>query len=71
MSMELHVFLRDSSVPTVGEWQQAIREAGFDLLLDNGLRLREDTGFSPAVYRGRKARAVGIPSTQDAHADLC
>jgi len=49
MSMELHVFLRNSSVPTVGEWQQAVREAGFDLLLDNGLRLREDTGFSPAV----------------------
>ena len=69
--MELHVFLRDSSVPTVGEWQRAIREAGFDLLLDTSLRLREDTGFSPTVYRGREARAVGIASTQDAHADLC
>ena len=53
--MELHVFLRDSSVPTVGEWQRAIREAGFDLLLDTSLRLREDTGFSPTVYRGREA----------------
>jgi hypothetical protein len=54
MSMELHVLLQDTRVPTVTEWQQAIREAGFDLLLDSSLRLREDTGFSPAVYRGNE-----------------
>jgi hypothetical protein len=54
MSMELHVFLRDPRVPTSEQWQQAIRDAGFDLSLDSSLRVREDTGFSPAVYRGKE-----------------
>jgi len=54
MSMELHVLLRDSSVPTPSQWQNAIREAGFDLTLDATLSMRDWTGFLPAVYKGVK-----------------
>jgi hypothetical protein len=32
MSMELHVFLRNSSIPTTEQRQQAIRDADFDSL---------------------------------------
>src|SRR5436190_19044119 len=52
MSMELYAFLHDRKIPTTAQWQEAIREAGFDLTLLSSFRPREDTGFSPAVYRG-------------------
>jgi len=54
MSMELYVLLRDSSVPTSPQWENAIREAAFDLSLNATVSIRDWTGFLPAVYRGVK-----------------
>src|SRR5947209_2062371 len=74
MSIEVHVLLPDRRVPTVAEWQQAIREAGFDLRLDSSLRLREDTGFRPAIYRDRETGFEfdlwPASDTIDAHPDI-
>jgi hypothetical protein len=52
--MELHVLLRNSAVPTVEEWQRALTEASFNLILDNALKIREASGYSPAIYNGVK-----------------
>jgi hypothetical protein len=50
MSMELHVFVDDSRVPTREQWQQAIADAGFPAVLYSELHLRRDSGFSPTTY---------------------
>jgi hypothetical protein len=53
MSIELHIFMRDSKVPTRDAWQQAIEELGFPAVLDKTLDVRQHTGFSPTVYTGQ------------------
>jgi hypothetical protein len=55
MPMALHVFLHDAALPTCEQWQSGIAEEGFRLVLDKTLDVRQNTGFSPAVYGGRKS----------------
>lgn len=52
MSVEIHVFMQDLQVPGREQWQQAIDEAGFPIVLDLALDLRKDRGFSPTTYDG-------------------
>ena len=51
MSLELHIFIQDSQVPSRDAWQQAIEEAGFPTVLEPTLDLRRDTGFRPTTYK--------------------
>jgi hypothetical protein len=51
MSLELHIFLQDSQVPSRDAWQQAIEKAGFPTVLEPTLDLRQDTGFRPTSYK--------------------
>lgn len=51
MSLELHIFIKDSKVPSRDDWQQAIDDAGFPTVLDLSLDLRRDTGFRPTIYK--------------------
>ena len=44
MSVDLYVYLRDADIPTRAEWQQAIDEAGIDLVLDEEFSVREHEG---------------------------
>jgi hypothetical protein len=53
MSLELHIFIQDSQVPTRDAWQQAIEEAGFATIFEPTLDLRRDTGFVPTSYKGQ------------------
>ncbi len=53
MSLELHVFMRDSRVPSRETWQQAIEQSGFPTVLEQSLDLRRDTGFRPTTYKGQ------------------
>jgi hypothetical protein len=53
MSIELHIFLHDSRVPTRESWQEAIEEASFPTVLDATLDVRQHTGFSPTLYAGQ------------------
>jgi hypothetical protein len=51
MSLELHIFIQDSQVPSRDAWQLAIEEAGFPTVLEPALDLRRDTGFRPTTYK--------------------
>lgn len=53
MAIELHIFLRDSLVPSRNDWQRAIEQLGFRTVLDPSLDLRADAGFTPTYYNGR------------------
>lgn len=55
MSIELHVFLQDSKVPSRTAWQSEIEQLAFPTVLDTTLDLRKDTGFSPTTYAGKAA----------------
>jgi hypothetical protein len=52
MSIEIHVLLKNSNIPSVAQWQQAIHAAGFDLMLDHTFSVREHSGFLLATYKG-------------------
>ena len=47
MSLEMHVFLRDDSLPSVGEWQAAITRLSLPLQLDLTLEPESMLGFVP------------------------
>jgi len=53
MSLELHIFMQDSRVPSRDAWQQAIDQLGFPAALEPSLDLRRDTGFRPTNFRGQ------------------
>jgi hypothetical protein len=53
MSIELHIFIQDSRVPTAVAWQEAIQQAGFPTALDPALDVRRHRGFSRASYKGK------------------
>jgi len=55
MSMALHVFLHDAALPTREQWQSGIAGEGFPLVLDQTLDVRQNTGFSPAIYGDRQS----------------
>lgn len=51
MSVELHIFLQKSRLPTRGAWQQELQRYGFPVLLQAGFDPQRDSGFRPATYR--------------------
>lgn len=53
MSVELHIFLQDSRLPSRDAWQQAIAQLSFPAVLESSLDLRKDTGFVPTTYKGQ------------------
>jgi len=53
--MELHVFLRNAALPAREEWQTAITEEGFALILDATLDVRNHAGFSQIMCWGKKS----------------
>ena len=55
LPMGLHVFLQTTALPTREDWQAGIADHGFPLTLDEALIVRNHTGFSPALYWGRKS----------------
>ncbi len=55
MSLELHIFMEDSRVPTREAWQRAIEQLGFPTILEPSLDLRRDTGFRPTTYKGQSS----------------
>jgi hypothetical protein len=55
MSIELHLFVQDSKIPSRDAWQQAIEEAGIPAVLYPTLDLRTDSGFSPTMYNGQES----------------
>ena len=67
MSSELHIFLRDSSVPDRAPWQAAIEQLGFPTVLYPTLDARKDTGFSPTTYSGKD---TGFEFYLDSAADI-
>ena len=54
MGAAIQVFLRDSTVPTVGDWNAAIKAEGFDLVLDP-FDLRTDACYRPASLKGEES----------------
>jgi hypothetical protein len=52
MSIELHIFLEKSKVPTRDLWQAEIERLGFPAVIDSPFDLQRDTGFRPASYEG-------------------
>ncbi len=50
----IYVFLRDAALPTVQDWNRAIKENGFNLVLDS-FDLRNDDGYLPAWLRGEES----------------
>ena len=67
MSLELHIFLRDSQVPSRDIWQQAIEQSGFPTVLEPTLDLRRDTGYRPTSYKGQ---STGFEFSLDAAAGI-
>lgn len=53
MSVELCVFLRETDLPTQEQWQQAILNAGNDLVFDS-FSTREHVGFLPIQLAGEE-----------------
>lgn len=53
MSVVLSLHLQDDRLPTLEQWQQALRRASVDIVLDDVGDLRGHAGFLPAAYRGQ------------------
>src|SRR4051812_26669045 len=67
MSLELHIFMQDSRVPSREAWQQAIEQLAFPTVLYPTLDVRMDTGFSPTSYKGQ---AIGFEFSLEPAADI-
>jgi hypothetical protein len=67
MSLELHIFMPDSQVPSREAWQQAIEQLGFPTVLYPTLDVRKDTGFSPTTYKGQ---STGFEFSLESAADI-
>src|SRR5712691_7634089 len=67
MSLELHIFVQDSRVPSRDAWQQAIEQLGFSTVLEQSLDLRRDKGFRPTTYKGR---STGFEFSLEPAADI-
>jgi hypothetical protein len=55
MSVDIHVILKKSNLPSPGRWQQAIAESGFPLQIDTDFDPEEFFGFLPCRYRDEEA----------------
>jgi len=67
MSIELHIFLPESPVPTTKAWQDAIDAAAFPVVLNADTDLPSHRGFLPAEYNGKK---TGFEFYLDAASDI-
>lgn len=67
MSIELHIFLSESPVPTIKAWQDAIDAALFPLVLNADIDLRSHRGFLAAKYNGKE---TGFEFYLDAASDI-
>ncbi|MGD0902278.1 MAG: hypothetical protein ABR924_04970 [Terracidiphilus sp.] len=47
MSMELHVLLKQSKIPSVASWSNAIRDAGLPLVIPHEFNIVTDSGWQP------------------------
>ena len=52
MSVELHVFMLSSRLPSSDRWQAAVAEASLPIELDEAFDPREDSGAWPVKYYG-------------------
>ncbi len=57
MSVSTTVFIDSQRMPALRQWQEAIRQRGFDAEFMDFDPLT-DSGFRPATYRGQPARDV-------------
>tara|TARA_B110000196_G_C21115170_1_gene650084 strand:- start:132 stop:551 length:420 start_codon:yes stop_codon:yes gene_type:complete len=55
MSYDLNVFLNKSNMPTPKDWQAAIIEEGFDVLLDSDFDVDNFSGFLPCPVSGEES----------------
>ena len=67
MSMEIHIFMRNSQVPSRDAWQQAIERLGFPLIIEPSLDLRKDSAYWPMDY---KDEPTGVEVYLDDAADI-
>ncbi len=84
MSVEVQVYLDPQKMPSPEQWQAAIRERGFDVMIDTDFDPWEHTGFLPGEYDGEEAgfeyfagrlsadetRRAGVPAGLSACIDL-
>jgi hypothetical protein len=52
VSVDLIVYLRRAAMPTPSQWQQAIRDARFQVDLDTDFDVDTFSGFLPCKFRG-------------------
>jgi hypothetical protein len=52
MSLELHVFLRKSDIPSRDQWQKAIDGLSLPIVLDKDLNAVTNSGFLPVAVNG-------------------
>jgi len=55
VSVELHIFLEPSRLPTRDRWQHELQRAGIPLVLQPPFNPQLDSGFCPATYRNAPA----------------
>ena len=55
MSVDIHVILKKSNLPSPERWQQAIAESSFPLQIDTDFDPEEFWGFLPCRYRDEEA----------------
>src|SRR5215204_7763181 len=55
MSVEIMVFIESSKMVSPIEWQEAIKENGFDMQIDANFDVVSKTGFLPCTYKGQLA----------------
>lgn len=51
MSVSTFVILQGEKLPTLAEWQRALDEAGFEIVLDATIDLRSHVGYLPAKFK--------------------
>jgi hypothetical protein len=55
MSVDYFIFVQESCLPTIVEWQRALDDAETGIVLDDVGDLRSHTGYLPARYHGDRS----------------
>jgi hypothetical protein len=53
MSLEIHIFLPSSALPSRDAWQSEIERLGFPTVLEQGFNPLVDRGFCPCLFKGK------------------
>ena len=53
MSLEIHIFLPSSALPSRDAWQSEIERLGFPTVLEQGFNPLVDRGFRPCLFKGK------------------